>query len=109
MLITIFIIIILVRYLPATQFGKRIVLGEGLASGGGFSEKAANSVDNENILHMKGITLMGLHPAGKAQIGTKKIDVVSEGGYIEEGATIQVIKIEGSRIVVKKVKEEEIV
>ena len=49
-----------------------------------------------------GITVTQLHPAGSAVIGGKKYDVVSRGEYIEKGAAIAVVAIEGNRMVVKR-------
>jgi len=44
-----------------------------------------------------------LRPAGVAEIEGQRLDVVSEGGMIEPGASIQVIGVDGTRIVVRKV------
>jgi membrane-bound serine protease (ClpP class) len=44
-----------------------------------------------------------LRPAGKARFGDDFLDVVSEGDYVSPGARIQVVEIEGNRIVVKEV------
>ena len=44
-----------------------------------------------------------LRPAGMAKIGDEYVDVVTEGDFIEPGTSIQVIEVEGTRIVVKKV------
>jgi membrane-bound serine protease (ClpP class) len=50
----------------------------------------------------EGTTLTQLHPAGSAMIDGKKYDVVSRGEYIEKGAAIVVVAIEGNRMVVKR-------
>ncbi|MGE3806887.1 MAG: NfeD family protein, partial [Gemmataceae bacterium] len=44
-----------------------------------------------------------LRPAGKARFGDEFIDVVAEGSYVQPGTRIQVIEIEGNRIVVKEI------
>ena len=38
-------------------------------------------------------------------IQDERLDVVSEGAYIEADERVEVIKVEGSRIVVRKTKE----
>ena len=43
-----------------------------------------------------------LRPAGIAEIEGKRIDVVTEGGYIEKGEKIIVISSEGIKVVVAK-------
>lgn len=50
----------------------------------------------------EGTTVTMLRPAGSAIIEGKKYDVVSRGEYIEKGAPIQVVAVEGNRIVVKR-------
>lgn len=44
-----------------------------------------------------------LRPSGTAVINNERIDVVSEGGFIEQNSRITVIKVEGVRIVVRLV------
>jgi membrane-bound ClpP family serine protease len=50
-----------------------------------------------------GTSASPLRPAGMAQFGEKYVDVVSDGGFIASGARVQVIEVEGTRIVVKEV------
>ncbi len=52
---------------------------------------------------MIGIAETPLRPAGKARFGDDYLDVISEGDYIMPGSRVQVIEIEGNRIVVKQV------
>ena len=44
-----------------------------------------------------------LRPAGTVRIGDDFVDVVTEGGYIPSGTRVQVVEVEGTRIVVKEV------
>ena len=55
----------------------------------------------------RGIALTDLRPSGVARIDNHRIDVVTEGGFIEEGKTIEVIADEEYRRVVKLVDETE--
>ncbi len=43
-----------------------------------------------------------LRPAGIAQFGDKRIDVVTDGGYIPRGSRIEVLRVEGRRVVVRQ-------
>lgn len=54
----------------------------------------------------EGITLTMLRPVGKAQFGDMIVDVVSEGELIEKGKRVEVIKVEGNRIMVGEVEKE---
>ena len=46
---------------------------------------------------------MPLHPSGVVAIDGKKHDVVTEGGMAEKGDRVRVVKVEGNRVVGKKV------
>jgi membrane-bound serine protease (ClpP class) len=59
--------------------------------------------DLANLLGAIGVAATPLRPAGKTQFGDEFVDVVAEGGYVLPGTRVQVIEIEGNRVVVKEV------
>ncbi|MDD2497965.1 MAG: NfeD family protein, partial [Desulfitobacteriaceae bacterium] len=50
-------------------------------------------------------TVTPLRPAGTAEIEGDRIDVVTEGGFIPREAQVKVVKVEGTRIVVREIKD----
>ena len=54
---------------------------------------------------VEGIALTDLRPAGSAEINGKLYDVVAEWDYIERGNKIRVLRVEGVKVVVQKIKE----
>jgi membrane-bound serine protease (ClpP class) len=46
-----------------------------------------------------------LRPAGIATIDGARVDVVSDGAFIEAGAAVVVTRVDGNRIVVSLVRE----
>ncbi|MEO8270605.1 MAG: NfeD family protein, partial [Aureliella sp.] len=44
-----------------------------------------------------------LRPSGKVKWETRLLDVITEGDYIEAGHTVEILRIEGNRIIVRKV------
>ena len=50
-----------------------------------------------------GRTTSPLRPTGKARFGNLLIDVVSAGGYVEPDNLVEVIDVQGPRVIVKKV------
>ena len=69
------------------------------------SEQGYTSFRNEEeLLGMEGVTLSLLRPAGQADIGGRRVDVVTEGEFIPKGVRVKVIKVEGFRIVVERVE-----
>ena len=56
-----------------------------------------------SLLGAIGAAATTLRPAGIARFGDRFVDVVSEGSLIEMGSRVQVVEIEGNRIVVKEI------
>ncbi|MDE0959693.1 MAG: hypothetical protein OSB09_02840 [Planctomycetota bacterium] len=54
----------------------------------------------------QGSPLQDLHPSGKVDFEGVSIDVVSEGGFIEKQIRVEVVEVEGNRVVVRPVVEE---
>ena len=59
------------------------------------------------LMVLVGIALTVLRPAGTALIDGSRLDVVTSGEYIDAGATVEVILVEGSRIVVRESKNSD--
>jgi len=57
--------------------------------------------DQKDLLGLEGTALTPLRPAGVADIGGRRVDVVSEGSYIAAGTALKVIQVEGVRVVVR--------
>jgi len=53
----------------------------------------------------RGVTLSSLRPAGMARFDGKRVDVVTEGELIDPQRPVQVIAVEGNRIVVKETEQ----
>lgn len=91
--------IALLRVLPRTPFGRKLVLDTGMTADAGYvSPPAADSA----LLGCVGIASSPLHPSGLALIDGRRIDVVSEGEYIDAGEPIVVTRVDGNRVVVRK-------
>lgn len=55
----------------------------------------------DKYLNKEGVTLTVLRPAGMAEIEGERVNVVSLGTYIDQGARIRVREVEGSRVMVE--------
>ena len=60
-----------------------------------------------DLLGRLGTAATDLRPAGVGMFGDERLDVVSEGPWIESGQTIEIIQSEGYRHVVREVTAEE--
>jgi membrane-bound serine protease (ClpP class) len=95
---------LLARYLPHIPYANRLMLKPQEESGE-FGEEPAELIHPEMaaLLGAIGVAATPLRPAGKVQFGDDFVDVVAEGSYVQPGTRVQVIEIEGNRIVVKEV------
>lgn len=59
--------------------------------------------DRKDLVGQEGLALSDLRPAGVARFGTDRVDVVSEGDFVNAGATLRVLRVEGNRITVRAV------
>ncbi len=50
----------------------------------------------------EGIVLSDMRPSGMIEIDGEKIDALSEGTYIKKGESVEVIKVEGNKITVRR-------
>lgn len=90
--------LLLLRLLPRLPFGRRLILQRGLSSGEGY---ASAPESDARLLGKTGLTSSPLRPAGIAEIDGQRVDVVSEGELIDAGQPIEVIRVDGNRIVVR--------
>ncbi len=96
---TIIILVVAFRFLVRSRFWDKIVLRHTEDKDKGYVGPNENYKDFQD---KEGVTQTPLRPAGTAIIDGDRVDVVSEGGYIEEKKEIKVVKVEGSRIIVRE-------
>lgn len=87
--------------LPQTRFiWERFSLKTCQTSKGGYVTPNRNY---EIYLNQHGIALCQLRPAGTADFGGERLDVVTEGAFVMSGTKIKVIAVEGTRVVVRQI------
>jgi membrane-bound ClpP family serine protease len=98
------LVLVIARYLPHIPILNRLMhrpVEEG--EDGESLPDIPLHAELQALLGAIGIAATPLRPAGKTQFGDAFIDVVAEGGYIMPGSRVQVIEVEGNRVVVKEV------
>lgn len=84
------------KYFPETRFGRQFIL-----------PKATNDsplpLQYFELLEKRGKALTSLRPGGTIEIDGLRHDAVSESQFIEAGEAIQVVKLDGQIIVVRKI------
>lgn len=83
------------------NFWRKVTLGNRQNREEGY---VAPQRELENLLGKQGVAATPLRPAGSALIDGKRVDVVTEGDFIAPGAQILVIKVAGTRVIVKAVE-----
>lgn len=85
------------RFFPRTRMGKNMALQEDCA------DFDSTNSDLPDLLNQQGKATTDCRPAGFAVIGSRKIDVVTEGGMLSKGDKVKVVEVEGNRVVVRKI------
>ncbi len=86
------------RFLPRARLARPLVLSSAV------EEVAPPKNELESLLGAIGQALTDLRPAGIAQFGDRRVDVVAAGEFIDRGERIRVVQVEGPRVVVRRVE-----
>ncbi len=89
------------RYLPRSERFGHLILAPELGSAAGYI--AADT--DEALFGQTGVALTTLRPAGTAEIGGRRVDVVSQSTFVPPGARVEVVSVRGSRVEVRPVAE----
>jgi membrane-bound serine protease (ClpP class) len=80
-------------------FGRRLILDTELPTDKGYVSAPESDLSWQG---KTGRAVSTLRPAGIADIESHRVDVVSDGEFIEAGAPIIVSRVDGNRIVVRR-------
>jgi membrane-bound serine protease (ClpP class) len=86
-----------IRHLPNSGRFAGLILRGGSHQADGYIAAAPR----HDLVGQDGIAMTDLRPAGTAQIGQERVDVVTEGEYVPQGRTVRVVRSEGYRHVVR--------
>ena len=102
-LATLVMLIIVVLVMYKYGFGKGHIKSMILKTEQKNSDGYKGTVDFSKYIGMRGIVTTTLRSAGTVMINQDKLDAVSEGEFIEKGSEVEIIKVEGNRIVARKI------
>ena len=92
------------KYLPETRLFKNIGLDAATSRKDGY----AASDDSGSLVGLEGRALSPLRPAGSAEFGDRRLDVVTRGDYLAGGMRIRIVETHGNRIIVEAVAEKSV-
>lgn len=87
------------KVLPRSSRFNQLVLEPTLSSKGGYT----SSTIHEDWIGRTGTTLTSLRPSGAVELDGERIDVVTAGDYIEAGVEVRIVRVNGSRVEVRRV------
>lgn len=96
-----FLVIMLVRRGYSLAHFEKLVLKINLDKKSGFSSNTDASV----YLGKTGTTTTPLRPSGKARFEDAELDVISTGEHIDTAVSVVVTKVEGYKIIVRRVDQ----
>ncbi|WP_236035089.1 NfeD family protein [Alkalihalobacterium elongatum] len=101
------IVTTIVSILIFKYFGYRGPMKKIVFTGATTTEEGyISNVTRTELVGQVGETMTPLRPSGMAIFGNDRLDVVSEGGYIEQGKKVEVVYTSGSRIVVREARKQ---
>ena len=108
------VLFVLMQYASRSRWGRGLVLDR--EEGEGDEERPAAVQVTRNAPHgatqqekhrqlvgKTGVAQTHLRPAGAALIDGQRVDVVAEGERVDAGARVEVVAVEGNRVVVRRV------
>ncbi|MEE9117154.1 MAG: NfeD family protein [Calditrichia bacterium] len=94
-------LVLLFRLMTKTKFWKKLATPDVQDHERGYD----TSLGLEDMVGREGVADSDLHPSGWVILGNKRIFVVSEGTFIEDGEKVKIITVDGNRVVVRKIKK----
>ncbi len=97
-IVTIFVLILVRSFKKGRIYRSGIVLKNEQTREEGFFAGS----DMSHIMGKQGVSVTVLRPAGTAAFDGERIDVLTEGEFIPAGTPVEVVRVSGMRVFVKK-------
>lgn len=91
----------MIRYMPQNRLFSKLILADATDREHGYT----SSSSKDDLIGLEGVSITALRPSGTVLIDDKRIDVVTDGDFIEKGARIRVVDTSGSRVMVTRVSQ----
>jgi membrane-bound serine protease (ClpP class) len=95
------ILVVSFKFMKKKNLIQRFILKDRTDTESGYTSP---NMDNEIYMDREGYTLTPLRPAGSIKVGDERIDVVSEGDFVDAGVKVRVVGIDGTRIIVRTIE-----
>ncbi|KAA0549573.1 nodulation protein NfeD [Bacillus sp. BGMRC 2118] len=90
------------KVFPSREMWSKVALKDRLTS-----EEGYNSINSsyESLIGKVGMAITPFRPVGTIEIDGKHYSAVSDGEWMESGSEIVVVKVDGTKILIKRVEE----
>jgi len=88
---------ILSKYLPKSRLWRRLSLQEEFSAAKGF----VSADTRHELIGRTGVALSPIRPAGTIMIDGRRVDVISEGDFIDADSEVTITDIQGAKVTVK--------
>nr|WP_286184436.1 nodulation protein NfeD [Bacillus sp. SD075] len=100
--VSILVFILLVKVFgKQMKFFRKMILTDATKTEQGY----VSNPNRLDLLGVEGKALTDLRPSGTALVKEERVDVVTEGSFISKGSPITIVKVEGSRVVVREIPD----
>ena len=98
------------RYFPTSPLGSWLVFRpkpgkDGTVALGAEAPGGSLQRSYDELLGRKGTLQTIVRPSGIAEFGGRRVHVLSDGEFLDKGTTVDVIEVDGHRVVVREAKE----
>jgi membrane-bound ClpP family serine protease len=102
-IISIPVILVTIKYFKHRGVWNRFILRDQLTTQEGY----ISSPNKQYLLGFIGESITPLRPAGTAKFKEERVDVVTDGSFVGANKPVEVIQVEGTRVVVREIKSTE--
>ncbi|SCX94127.1 NfeD family protein [Alkaliphilus peptidifermentans] len=99
-ILTLVAFVLILKYAPKNRHFDRIILATTEKPDLGYTSTGARY---SKYIGAEGIVKTYLRPSGSIEVDDELLDVVSEGDFIEIGRRVRIVRVEGRRIIVRKI------
>jgi membrane-bound serine protease (ClpP class) len=87
----------LVRHLPESEQFEGVLLRDAQPSDAGFISAPVR----QDLIGKTGVALSELRPIGTAEFDDERVDVTTDGEYIDKGTPVKVVRADNMKVVVR--------
>lgn len=85
------------RYFPQSRLGQRFAVQNTVGNQG---------FNYDHLVGKRGVTVTPLRPSGTIKIDEQRWDVLTDGSYVEVDQPVEVVQVDGNRILVRELPQE---